>query len=311
MKKNKGIIYIQVILLISLLSILFYFVYSYINRSAFTSYKEEDVINSEYKAESLINILVSDDKFEEDFKNFYLSDEDYKNLNPKIIPENLDSYKCYIKKSSTKKFPDRVILFSEVKYKDVETKSTLIGSAINDFYKDKSGIITVDKVKPKKLNIMKDAFNNYNESDNIIRLNGDFLYKKIGRDFYICEEKININEDTKEEIKDIVPIYLIGDRDVIVQESGKLEIKDDFNFATFLIINDEVIFNDFKIFGIIVLNEGASVSKLLNLKGYLVNLSDKNTYTNVEYNENILKKYRDVLPFYVQFDPVALQNNIN
>lgn len=311
MKKNKGIIYIQVILLISLLSILFYFVYAYINRSTFTNYKKEDVINSEYMAESLINILISDEKFEEEFKNFYLSDENYKNLSPKIVPENLDSYKCYIKKDATKKFPDRVILFSEVNYKGIDTKASLVGSAINYFYKDKSGVMTTDKINPSELDKMKDAFSNFNANNNIICLNGDFLYKKIDRDFYICEEKINTNEETGEEIREIVPLYLIGNKDIILQESGTLEIRDNFNYATFLIINDQVIFNDFEIFGIIVLNEGASVSKLPNLKGYLVNFSDKNTYTNVEYNADILNKYKDALPFYVQLDPVALQNNIN
>lgn len=311
MKKNRGFIYIHVILLVTLMSILFYFIYAYINRSSFITYKKEDVINSEYKAESLINIILADDNFRDEFKKFYLSESTKTKITPTIIPKDLQSSSSYIEKSPTRNLPDRVILFSEVKYKNIDSKVTLSGSGINDFYKDKSGIITSDKVKPNKLKKMKDAFINFRSDGDIIRLNGDFIFKRINNKPYIFEEQEVVSEETGLTTVEVVPIHSIQNKDIILQESGTLEVKDDFNLASFLIINDKVIFNDYKIFGIIILNEGAKVSKINSLEGYLVNFSSNDTYTNVEYNKNILDKFRNELPYYVQFEPIALQNNIN
>lgn len=308
MKKNKGIIYIYTILLTCLISVIIYFVYSYISKGSILNFRREDIINSQYKAESIINILVADETFEDKFREFYLSDEPNRVFSPTFLPENTELERCFISKSPNSHMDDKVTITVSSMYKNIKSEARLIATAINEIYKNKTGIVNSSNIRPNNLKLIKEKFNKFDTIDKykIIRLEGDFIIKKIKSNYFVCEEKIAKNENDENENIIEEPIHKISNDDILIQDRGTIIFKNSIISSIFLIVNDKVLFNDYDIHGIIVLNEKAQVSKSLNLKGYLVDLYDKNTYSNVEYSESILKKFRDALPNYVQFEPVAL-----
>ena len=88
-KRKKGYIYIFTILLIGLLAIFFYFIYSYMSGSTYISKNRLESTQANYALESTLNIKVSQDDFQEELENYILNDS-AKKLGIEKIPEDTE-----------------------------------------------------------------------------------------------------------------------------------------------------------------------------------------------------------------------------
>lgn len=307
--KNKGYIYIITLFIISLMAIFFYFISSFIENSSYINLNRQEKINSKYIAESVLNIALADKDFQKDLYSIALGKEDYINLNSSFSLEYTEVKKLIMKDFSTDD-EDIIEIDTNIKYKNSLAAAKIKANYINKIYKNEDGILNSSNIDSNKLAKLKENFNSHNyngENKKVVELNGDF---KIDNQYgmnVVLEEVEEFNEEINDFVKKDKVVRRLAFSDIIYQKSGTLEIKNKANIS-FLIINDKVMFNDNKLFGIIVLNEGAEISKNCMLDGYLIDLYDKNSSINVNYNYLMVKSYGDVLPEFVKFQPISLNH---
>lgn len=311
-RKGKGYIYIFTIILISLLALFFYFIYSYISNTSYINLNRVEKIQSKYVAESVLNIKISENNFNEELGNFIFSDEEYINLNCEFKPNDTEVKNLELRRRdySNKKGidVDLVELNTDVKYKNSIAGAKIMANYINKIYKEKDGVLNSGRVNKDDLEKIKNSFKDNNWSKGEIKalnLDGDFIYGTERGKKFIFEEVEVYDENLREKVKKRNPLYLLDNVDVIVQNSGTLNIETDIR-NQILLINNKVLFNDNAISGIIILNNNAEVFNNCKLEGYLINLYDKNSGINVKYKPKVFEKFGSVLPEYIKFQPNSL-----
>lgn len=311
-KRERGYIYIFTIILISLLGLFFYYIYSYTSNTAYINLNRVEKIQSKYSAESLLNIKISEENFGKELEKFIESGKDYKNLTSSFTPSDSVAEKLFLRridyKDENKKEVDLVEVNTVVRYKKSLAGAKIKAHYINKIYKEEDGLLNSGKVNKDNLEKIKNSFENNNwsrEDKKAINLEGDFIYGMEEGKNYIFEEVEEIDEKTGEKITRRNPLYSLEGVDVIIQKSGSLNIESDIK-NEILIINDKVLFNDNAISGIIILNNNAQVSSNCKLDGYLVDLYDKNIGISTEYNSRVLSHFSSALPEYIKFQPISL-----
>ncbi|MBU5669186.1 hypothetical protein KQI68_04935 [Peptoniphilus sp. MSJ-1] len=307
--KNRGYIYIITLMIISLLAIFFYFIYSFVENSTYLNFNRVEKINSKYAAESVLNMAVSDKDFKKKLEEIVFNNKYTINLKTNINLQDTDIKKLNIvNKSSGKK--DLVEIDTNIKFKNSLAAAKIRANIINKIYKEEDGILNSSKLESEELIEVKEGFNKHNfQSSNkeFIELDGDFIIDYIAGTRAILEEVEEYDEELDEFVKREVEVRKFENKDIIYQKSGTLELRNRAKIS-FLIINDKVVFNDNKLFGIIVINEGAEISNNCMLEGYLIDLYDKNSSINVNYDYLMVKSFGDVLPEYVKFQPISLNH---
>lgn len=310
-KRKKGYIYIFTILLISLLAIFFYFIYSYMSGSTHINKNRLESIQANYALESTLNIKVSQDDFQEELEDFIFN-KSIDRLGIEKIPEDTEVLGVYLTiedyQDENKNLVDMVSLKSRIKYKNTLVGGRLRGHYVNKIYKEDDGILNSSKVSEDYLSILKEKFNNDNwteKNNKKIYLDGDFIYDFQNGNYTIFEEVEVYDEESESYIKKLSPLYKVSDKSMIIQKSGTLKILSKSPYQIF-IINDKVIFNDNTLSGIIILKENAQIANTCTLKGYLIDLYDRNSGIGVKYSSQVFRIYGYLLPEYIKFQPISL-----
>lgn len=310
-KRKKGYIYIFTILLIGLLAIFFYFIYSYMAGSTYISKNRLESTQANYALESTLNIKVSQDDFQEELENYILNDS-AKKLGIEKIPEDTEVLSFNFKREDyqddNKNLVDMVSLKSEIKYKNILLGGRLRGHYVNKIYKDEDGVLNSSKVDVDYLSSLREKFANDNWTDKNnkkVILDGDFIYDLKNDKYTIFEEVEVYDEESGSYNKKLNPLYDVTGKQIIIQKSGTLKILSRSPNQIF-IINDKVMFNDNTLSGIIILKENAQIANTCTLKGYLIDLYDKNSGIGVKYSSQVFRIYGYLLPEYIKFQPISL-----
>lgn len=310
-KRKKGYIYIFTILLISLLAIFFYFIYSYMTSSTYINKNRLESIQANYALESTLNIKLSQDDFQDELENFIFNKTTNK-LSLEKIPEDTEvlslNFKLEDYRDENKKLVDMVSLNSQIKYKNTLVGGKVKGHYMNKIYKEEDGVLNSSKVSPDYLSVLKEKFNDdkwLDKGKKKIYLDGDFVYDFKNGNYIIYEELEVFDEKSQSYVKKLNPLYKLKDNETIIQKSGSLKILS-INPIQILIINDKVMFNDNALSGIIILKENAQIANTCTLNGYLIDLYDRNSGIGVKYSSQVFRIYGYLLPEYIKFQPISL-----
>lgn len=310
-KREKGYIYIFTILLISLLAIFFYFIYSYMSGSTYISKNRLESLQANYALESTLNIKISQDDFQKDLEDFIFKDSSNK-LGIKKLPEDTELLSLNFKRENYEdeknKDIDLISLKSQIKYKDTLVGGRIRGHYINKIYKEEDGILNSSKVNGEALNSLREKFacDDWTDKNNKkIYLDGDFIYDYQGGEYIIFEEIEVYDEESDSYIKKLNPLYDVSKKDIIIQKSGTLKFLSSTRGQIF-IINGKVVFNDNTLSGIIILKENAQIANTCTLNGYLIDLYDRNSGIGVKYSSRVFSLYGYLLPEYIKFQPISL-----
>ena len=310
-KREKGYIYIFTILLISLLAIFFYFIYSYMSGSTYISKNRLESLQADYALESTLNIKISQDDFQKDLEDFIFKDSSNK-LGIKKLPEDTELLSLNFKREDYEdeknKDIDLISLKSQIKYKNTLIGGKIRGHYINKIYKEEDGILNSSKVNGEALNSLREKFasDDWTDKNNKkLYLDGDFIYDYQGGEYIIFEEIEVYDEESDSYIKKLNPLYDVSKKDIIIQKSGTLKFLSSTRGQIF-IINDKVVFNDNTLSGIIILKENAQIANTCTLNGYLIDLYDRNSGIGVKYSSRVFSLYGYLLPEYIKFQPISL-----
>lgn len=310
-KREKGYIYIFTILLISLLAIFFYFIYSYMSGSTYISKNRLESLQANYALESTLNIKISQDDFQKDLEDFIFKESSIK-LGIKKLPEDTELLSLNFKRENYEdeknKDIDLISLKSQIKYKDTLVGGKIRGHYINKIYKEEDGILNSSKVNGEALNSLREKFasDDWTDKNNKkLYLDGDFIYDYQGGKYIIFEEIEVYDEESDSYIKKLNPLYDVSKKDIIIQKSGTLKFLSSTRGQIF-IINDKVVFNDNTLSGIIILKENAQIANTCTLNGYLIDLYDRNSGIGVKYSSRVFSLYGYLLPEYIKFQPISL-----
>lgn len=310
-KREKGYIYIFTILLISLLAIFFYFIYSYMSGSTYISKNRLESLQANYALESTLNIKISQDDFQKDLEDFIFKESSNK-LGIKNLPEDTELLSLNFKREDYEdeknKDIDLISLKSQIKYKDTLVGGRIRGHYINKIYKEEDGILNSSKVNGEALNSLREKFasDDWTDKNNKkLYLDGDFIYDYQGGEYIIFEEIEVYDEESDSYIKKLNPLYDVSKKDIIIQKSGTLKFLSSTRGQIF-IINDKVVFNDNTLSGIIILKENAQIANTCTLNGYLIDLYDRNSGIGVKYSSRVFSLYGYLLPEYIKFQPISL-----
>ncbi|MDU2373241.1 MAG: hypothetical protein E7D52_01715 [Peptoniphilus harei] len=310
-KREKGYIYIFTILLISLLAIFFYFIYSYMSGSTYISKNRLESLQANYALESTLNIKISQDDFQKDLEDFIFKESSNK-LGIKKLPEDTELLSLNFKREDYEdeknKDIDLISLNSQIKYKDTLVGGRIRGHYINKIYKEEDGILNSSKVNGEALNSLREKFasDDWTDKNNKkLYLDGDFIYDYQGGEYIIFEEIELYDEESDSYIKKLNPLYDVSKKDIIIQKSGTLKFLSSTRGQIF-IINDKVVFNDNTLSGIIILKENAQIANTCTLNGYLIDLYDRNSGIGVKYSSRVFSLYGYLLPEYIKFQPISL-----
>lgn len=311
-KREEGYIYIFTIILISLLALFFYFIYSYTANTSFINLHRVERIQSKYAAESVLNMKISEENFNQDLKDFILSEKYSKNLIAKSLPKDTKVEKLKISNEDFLDKYNNYFDFAElntvVKYKNSLAGARIRANFVNKIYKEEDGILNSGKINKDDLEKLKNSFEDNNwfmPGKKVIDLDGDFIYGEEKGKKFIFEEVEDLDEKTGEKIIKRNPLYSLEGVKVIIQNNGSLKIETDIN-NQILLLNDKVLFNDNAISGIIIVNNNAQISNNCKLEGYLIDLYDKNPSIAVKYHPLVLRDFSSVLPDYIKFQPISL-----
>ncbi|MDU5470553.1 MAG: hypothetical protein E6076_01805 [Peptoniphilus harei] len=310
-KREKGYIYIFTILLISLLAIFFYFIYSYMSGSTYISKNRLESLQADYALESTLNIKISQDDFQKDLEDFIFKESSNK-LGIKKLPEDTELLSLNFKREDYEdeknKDIDLISLNSQIKYKDTLVGGRIRGHYINKIYKEEDGILNSSKVNGEALNSLREKFASddwIDKNNKKLYLDGDFIYDYQDGKYIIFEEIEVYDEESDSYIKKLNPLYDVSKKDIIIQKSGTLKFLSSTRGQIF-IINDKVVFNDNTLSGIIILKENAQIANTCTLNGYLIDLYDRNSGIGVKYSSRVFSLYGYLLPEYIKFQPISL-----
>ena len=310
-KKEKGYIYIFTILLISLLAVFFYFIYSYMSGSTYISKNRLESLQANYALESTLNIKISQDDFQKDLEDFIFKESSNK-LGIKKLPEDTELLSLNFKREDYEdeknKDIDLISLKSQIKYKDTLVGGRIRGHYINKIYKEEDGILNSSKVNGEALNSLREKFASddwIDKNNKKLYLDGDFIYDYQDGKYIIFEEIEVYDEESDSYIKKLNPLYDVSKKDIIIQKSGTLKFLSSTRGQIF-IINDKVVFNDNTLSGIIILKENAQIANTCTLNGYLIDLYDRNSGIGVKYSSQVFRIYGYLLPEYIKFQPISL-----
>ena len=312
-KREKGYIYIFTILLISLLAIFFYFIYSYMSGSTYISKNRLESLQADYALESTLNIKISQDDFQKDLEDFIFKESSNK-LGIKKLPEDTELLSLNFKREDYEdeknKDIDLISLNSQIKYKDTLVGGRIRGHYINKIYKEEDGILNSSKVNGEALNSLREKFASddwIDKNNKKLYLDGDFIYDYQDGKYIIFEEIEVYDEESDSYIKKLNPLYDVSKKDIIIQKSGTLKFLSSTRGQIF-IINDKVVFNDNTLSGIIILKENAQIANTCTLNGYLIDLYDRNSGIGVKYSSRVFSLYGYLLPEYIKFQPISLNS---
>lgn len=285
--KLKGYTYINVVLVISIIIVILFFMledsFSLIN----TYKNEEDLIQGSYFGESILNIAMSKDN--EEYINKNLEDLYFNKKNKIILDldenylENVE-YKLELQKANI--FTENDFIIRAISnYKSIESITTLKGSLINKVYLEEMGILNSSTVPRDELEKLQEDYSLLSKESNfknIINLKEDTYYIKKGKRDNII---YTLSENDEE---NIICSFKWQDYVLINQDAGDFVVLDNIKINGIVNVNNIILLEDLKVEGLLNLNQDIITEENnLMVNGILVNLQDFSE-NNIVVNYNFL-----------------------
>ncbi len=285
--KLKGYTYINVVLVISIIIVILFFMledsFSLIN----TYKNEEDLIQGSYFGESILNIAMSKDN--EEYINKNLEDLYFNKKNKIILDldenylENVE-YKLELQKANI--FTENDFIIRAISnYKSIESITTLKGSLINKVYLEEVGILNSSTVPRDELEKLQEDYSLLSKESNfknIINLKEDTYYIKKGKRDNII---YTLSENDEE---NIICSFKWQDYVLINQDAGDFVVLDNIKINGIVNVNNIILLEDLKVEGLLNLNQDIITEENnLMVNGILVNLQDFSE-NNIVVNYNFL-----------------------
>ena len=285
--KLKGYTYINVVLVISIIIVILFFMledsFSLIN----TYKNEEDLIQGSYFGESILNIAMSKDN--EEYINKNLEDLYFNKKNKIILDldenylENVE-YKLELQKANI--FTENDFIIRAISnYKSIESITTLKGSLINKVYLEEIGILNSSTVPRDELEKLQEDYSLLSKESNfknIINLKEDTYYIKKGKRDNII---YTLSENDEE---NIICSFKWQDYVLINQDAGDFVVLDNIKINGIVNVNNIILLEDLKVEGLLNLNQDIITEENnLMVNGILVNLQDFSE-NNIVVNYNFL-----------------------
>lgn len=285
--KLKGYTYINVVLVISIIIVILFFMledsFSLIN----TYKNEEDLIQGSYFGESILNIAMSKDN--EEYINKNLEDLYFNKKNKIILDldenylENVE-YKLELQKANI--FTENDFIIRAISnYKSIESITTLKGSLINKVYLEEVGILNSNTVPRDELEKLQEDYSLLSKESNfknIINLKEDTYYIKKGKRDNII---YTLSENDEE---NIICSFKWQDYVLINQDAGDFVVLDNIKINGIVNVNNIILLEDLKVEGLLNLNQDIITEENnLMVNGILVNLQDFSE-NNIVVNYNFL-----------------------
>lgn len=298
--KKKGFIYILTVIIITILSLIFYFTYSYITNAAVLNNNIYDSKVIKYRLESLVNLKISEENFNKELENFYKSNDESRILSTKNIFKDVDLFSLKMVRSSVRSDKD-FNLIARIRYKKRYLDGVYKASFINKIYKKKEGVTNSRDFTIDELIVYKNKINNIKPVTNkkVIKLRGNFKIKPYKSHAKIYEKVIE-SFDGKENIIE-KEVYTLEPGDILIQEDGELEFIGDLKTYLFYILSSNVTFNNNKIYGLMYL-KNPNVFGDFKLEGYLIDIYDKTNIEKIRTDYSVLKPNYMNLPDFIKFN---------
>lgn len=305
MKKIKGYIYINVLLIMSILIIIVFYILDN-NSDLLLSFKnEEDLINSSYKSESLLNIGLKDmDKINEKLVDVYFKEVQYDLDYNKNLLKDLEKSSLVLKNDEDEK--DYFNLVARIKYKGINNIAIAKGSIVNDIYTKEISVLNKNTLTNDELIDIKEDYKN---------LNTYFINKKREINlkegtYYIKREKNkNIIYNYVNDIENTVKSFRQNDIVFITQKEGDFVVCENVNINGILSVDNLVLLDDLNLKGLFnVNNEIISSSNQIFVEGLVVNLdSFDESYINSKYNFLYIKDLGKNIPKFINAKVLSIK----
>lgn len=305
MKKIKGYIYINVLLIMSILIIIVFYILDN-NSDLLLSFKnEEDLINSSYKSESLLNIGLKDmDKINEKLVDVYFKEVQYDLDYNKNLLKDLEKSSLVLKNDEDEK--DYFNLVARIKYKGINNIAIAKGSIVNDIYTKEISVLNKNTLTNDELIDIKEDYKN---------LNTYFINKKREINlkegtYYIKREKNkNIIYNYVNDIENTVKSFSQNDIVFITQKEGDFVVCENVNINGILSVDNLVLLDDLNLKGLFnVNNEIISSSNQIFVEGLVVNLdSFDESYINSKYNFLYIKDLGKNIPKFINAKVLSIK----
>lgn len=305
--KNRGFIYIFTLVIISLLALAFYFIYSSSVNGSLIARVRLNKIQADYMAESAINIVTANKNFKDEIENkYYEMDGHEKFWNP-TLTENLKDTQINNLQGKIMK-GGKFNISSDVTYKKLNSKMILEGTFINEFYLERDGILNSKKGEAKDFLEFLSSFeklkNGQVEGAKIIITRSDYVVGTRNGRPAIFEEF----EGPKGR-KEIIKSYLEPGVILYIKE-GSIKLEKSPTFLDNPIILNGVLKGDKLIMeGFLFIDREGLLQSKTKVDGYLIDIFDRAGDISVKYRQENLKKYGKILPDYIKIKAGRLIKN--
>ncbi|WP_138159740.1 hypothetical protein [Peptoniphilus catoniae] len=293
--KRNGFTYIVTIVVISIIVTLISFLLESFKNNLIISSNEENNIQSQLYAESLINIALSEDSFKDKVKTVYFEDRHEIDYKPEDLIEDISNeyIKLSLDNSLTKK---GFLMEASLDYKDIESKCFASGTIVNKIYLKGAGVLNSSTTNEEDLLESKEAFENINYKDftyvEYIYLDeGDYFLEKDGLYFNIYKEEETVKENGDIGIvKTSLKKYPHNKSIYLKQDRGSLCIVDNIDLRGIVDVNKIYLNNNLGLKGIMILRNNIEYldnPARISVEGITINFeraSENNLISNYDFD---------------------------
>ncbi len=284
--KKRGFTYIVTIITITLIVIGLTLLISNLKDELLIIKNHEDYIQADSYAESVLNIVLSDENLDRYIEDVYYTSKT-SNITPFYNIKELDGCKIKLKPDNTivkKGF----LLSVHIIYKGVDGRFFAQGSAVNPMYLKKldvlnPGVANEEETAELRQTFTKDPADKLSFVDYINLDSSDYFIKKDGRHFIIYRDV-----DGEE---DIIAKGISTDSFHITQSGGSLCFVDDMTLRGIIDVDNIFLNADINLEGILVLRSPVNFlnnPKNIYVKGITINadaISENNVISHYDFEK--------------------------
>lgn len=305
--KKRGYIYIVCIFIISIILLTLNYMLSNVESSSNILKNESDLLQAELSAESIINIVLSN---EEEFKNS--CKEIYYGAKNKLV-ENVNTYglddikDLQVNLSLDNTYEENgFLLESKLQYRGIDVNCYSKGTIVNPVYTLGVDVLNKNTLESEEIEKLMEEYNNINldsfDNINVVDLDSGIYYlKKEELNFIVYSEIIEYDENGESyTVENILYKYPISKGVFLNQKEGILVVEDNLNLYGVFNVSEVYLSEDLNIKGVLILNGSVNnigYGKNITIEGISVNLlglSENNVVSN--YNFKYLKNYSNYIP---------------
>ncbi|MDO5715063.1 MAG: hypothetical protein Q4P25_00610 [Tissierellia bacterium] len=314
MRKNKGFIFLTTIFIILFLSMTLFYISSRIFQGGELQKNRLDYIQSQYYAESLLNIFLAEDQVEDLFRKL----DDHKNIGSiplSVSIDGIDAFSIQLEKipvHGKNKFKwGRAQVQATVQYKDITSSKIGIIQYIHPCYLSEQGIISTKDLKAEDVLELRSQFSGEYYKDfwkNIIIIQGDYRMGPMNKEIVLYE--IHEMEEGDQIVKKPVKVQSIENSDFLyITETGSVTLDPDVYLHNFIHLEGGLYSEGGKtrLDSVLFIGENARLQGNFQIMGYVINLYDQ-PCNPVKYHPMTLREFKDILPNYYISEVLHIKN---